>query len=361
MKHRIVRAAAFAAAFAICLRVNICAQVTTSAKSSILLDAQTGRILHAKNEQAQSLIASTTKIMTGLLVCELCDLNEVVSISKEAVGVEGTSLYLKENERLQVKTLLYGMMLHSGNDAACALAVHVDGSCEKFAARMNARAKELGLAQTSFANPSGLDAPEHHSTAYDLAMLARAAMENETFRSVVCTKQITLEGRTFTNHNKLLWRYEGCCGVKTGYTRAAGRVLVSAAERGGRRLIAVTISDRNDWADHEALYEYGFSQFENRKLLQAEEIVCTVPVFGGVDDEAELVAGADLSWAVREGEEVSLRLEAPQYFFAPVLTGEVGSACLLVDGTEVARVPLYVASAVDAQPPRSLIERIFGG
>ena len=186
----------------------------------------------------------------------------------EAAGIEGSSLYLKAGDTRSVRELLYGLMLRSGNDAAAALAVCCDGSVEAFVARMNTRARELGLRQTHFANPSGLDDEDHYSTARELALLARAAMENRTFREVVSTRSITIDGRTMTNHNKLLWRYEGALGVKTGYTRTAGRILVGAAERDGRRLIAVTIADPNDWADHAALYDYGFRLTAPRRGVQ---------------------------------------------------------------------------------------------
>ena len=169
-------------------------------------------------------------------------------------------MYLRAGERLRVEELLYGLLLNSGNDAALCLAVACAGSEAAFVERMNAEAARLGLRHTHFANPHGLDDPENHASARDLAVLTRAALQNERFRRVVRTRQITLAGRTLTNHNRLLWRLEGCVGVKTGYTRAAGRILVSAAEREGRSLICVTLDDPNDWADHVRLYEACFEE-----------------------------------------------------------------------------------------------------
>ncbi len=168
-------------------------------------------------------------------------------------------MYLKKDETLTRRDLLYGMMLHSGNDAALTLAISVSGSEAAFVRQMNLRARALGLTQTHFANPHGLDSGENYSTALDLAHLAQAALQNAQLRAVVSTKTAVCAGRTLTNHNKLLWRYDGCIGVKTGYTRHAGRILVSAAERDGRMLIAVTISDPDDWRDHTALLDYGFA------------------------------------------------------------------------------------------------------
>ena len=230
-----------------------------SAKSAALLDGTTGECLCEKNGDQRALIASTTKIMTGLLVCEAGDLDRTVTVPETAAGTEGSSMYLKSGETLTRRELLYGMMLHSGNDAALTLAISVSGSEAAFVRQMNRRACALNLTQTHFANPHGLDSGENYSTALDLVRLAQAALQNEQFRAVVSTKTITCAGRTLTNHNKLLWRYDGCIGVKTGYTCHAGRILVSAAERGGRMLIAVTISDPDDWRDHVSLLDYGFA------------------------------------------------------------------------------------------------------
>lgn len=261
-KKTVLRAAAAlcAAAFALtCAGSAHAAGLRLSAKCAVLLDAKTGRALYEKDADRRALIASTTKIMTGLLVCEQPDLDRVVTVPDCAVGVEGSSMYLKKGEQLTLRELLYGMMLHSGNDAALALAVSVAGGEAAFVYQMNLRAQTLGLADTHFANPHGLDSGENYSTARDLARLTQQALENETFRAVVSTKTIECAGRTLTNHNKLLWRYDGCIGVKTGYTQHAGRILVSAAERGGERLIAVTIADPDDWRDHAALLDYGFA------------------------------------------------------------------------------------------------------
>ena len=230
-----------------------------SAKSAALLDGPTGECLYVKNGEQRALIASTTKIMTGLLVCEAGELDRTVTVPDAAVGLEGSSMYLKKDETLTRRDLLYGMMLHSGNDAALTLAISVSGSEAAFVRQMNLRARALGLTQTHFANPHGLDSGENYSTALDLARLAQAALQNAQLRAVVSTKTAVCAGRTLTNHNKLLWRYDGCIGVKTGYTRHAGRILVSAAERDGRMLIAVTISDPDDWRDHTALLDYGFA------------------------------------------------------------------------------------------------------
>lgn len=231
-----------------------------SAQCAIVTDAETGEVLYEKNPDRRSLIASTTKIMTGWLICRDLDLEAVYTVPPEAVGVEGSSLYLQEGEQLTGESLLYGLMLHSGNDAAVALAIADCGSEAAFTARMNRAARALDLENTAYANPHGLDSDGNYSTARDLAKLTAAALRDETFRRVVSTKTVTVDGdRVLTNHNKLLWRCAGCVGVKTGYTKAAGRILVSACERDGRVLICVTLNDPNDWADHGTLYDFFLS------------------------------------------------------------------------------------------------------
>ena len=202
-----------------------------SARRAYVLDAVSGRTLYEKNAGERSLIASTTKIMTALIVCEQCNVLDRMRIPKEAVGNAGTSKYQQEGEILTLQELLYGLMLSSGNDAAVALAIYCGGTVEGFAEVMNDKARNLGLSGTHFENPNGLDSPGHYSTARDLAVLAAYAMENPIFAKTVSTKSLKLGNRYLTNHNKLLWRVEGADGVKTGFTKAAGRILVSSATR----------------------------------------------------------------------------------------------------------------------------------
>ena len=210
-------------------------------------------MLYEQNADREMLIASTTKIMTALVAIREGTLTDSVRVSRAAAYTEGSSMYLKEGEELTLETLLYGLMLCSGNDAAVAIAEHISGSQAEFAKLMNQTAQELGMVHTSFANPNGLDAEGHYSTARDMARLACAALDNETLARIVSTRTAAIGGRTMTNHNKLLSYTSDCIGLKTGYTKAAGRTLVSCAERNGQRLVAVTLQDGNDWADHQAL------------------------------------------------------------------------------------------------------------
>ena len=242
----------------LCIVPAVAEAVEVSATAAVLLDADTGQLLYEKNGDEQMLIASTTKIMTALVVLEHARLTDTITVTGDHM-VEGSSMYLKPGEVVTVEELLYGLMLCSGNDAALALA-DCCGGLETFVAAMNDKAAALGMTDTSFANPNGLDDENHYSTARDMAVLAAYAAQDPTFRRICSTRTATVGGRTMTNHNKLLSQVEGCIGMKTGYTRAAGRTLVSCAEREGRRLVAVTLCDGNDWADHKALYEMGFAE-----------------------------------------------------------------------------------------------------
>ena len=230
--------------------------VSTSASAAVLMDADTGQVLYDQNGGRRMLIASTTKIMTALVALERASPTDVITVKQEHM-TEGSSMYLKPGERVTVEELLYGLLLCSGNDAALALADHC-GGLERFVAEMNRKAAELGMTGTSFANPNGLDQEGHYSTARDMARLAACAVKNETLVRLCSTRSVTVGGRTMTNHNRLLRSIDGCIGLKTGYTRAAGRTLVSCVRRNGRTLVAVTLQDGNDWADHAALYEFGF-------------------------------------------------------------------------------------------------------
>jgi len=321
--------------------------VSTSATAAILMDADSGRVLYEQNSDRQMLIASTTKILTALVAIREGQLSDVVKVSRQAAYTEGSSMYLKEGEQLTLETLLYGLMLCSGNDAAVAIAEHISGSQEDFAVLMNETARELGMEHSSFANPNGLDAETHYSTARDMAVLACAAMENETLARIVSTRTITIGGRTMTNHNKLLSYMDDCTGLKTGYTRAAGRTLVSSAERNGQRLIAVTLQDGNDWADHQALFEYGFSAYPARHLASLGQPLTRAQVRGGLVDTVPLVAADSVSWPAAEGEVIETRMELPGILLAPLAAGtRVGQAVFTVGGREIGRVDLLCGESV---------------
>lgn len=256
-----------AAIFAIVLLCNsLCvSSLSVSAKSAILICGDTFEVVYQKNANTKLSMASTTKIMTGLIICETQNLNDTIVVTADMLNVEGTSMGLKAGDVLTYRDLLYGLMLSSGNDAANVAAISIGKSFEKFADMMNQKAKELGLRNTNFVTPSGLDSDEHYTTAYDLACLTRYALENEDFAKAVSTHTADITygnppvTRTITNHNKLLKRIDGVVGVKTGFTKKSGRCLVSAYKKDGRYLIAVTLNAPNDWQDHENLIEYGIA------------------------------------------------------------------------------------------------------
>ena len=326
-----------------------------SAKSYVLLDATTGRVLQQSNASAQSLIASTTKIMTALVVCEQCNVLDRVRIPKQAVGIEGSSIYLKEGEVLTVQELLYGLMLHSGNDAAVALAIYCGGTVEGFAQLMNDKACSLGLANTHFVNPNGLDAPGHYSTAEDMGKLAAYAMENPVFAQTVSTKTVKIGDRHLRNHNRLLWQVEGADGVKTGFTKAAGRILVSSATRRGRRLVCVTMDDPNDWKDHTALLETGFCDFSVREIITEGQCMGSVEVAGGNAQKVQLIAARDFTFSLTADEQVSIVMPPAEFVYAPVVQGkQAGFASICVGDTVVGKVPLVYGETVEMEVTQKL-------
>ena len=337
------RAGALALALA-CLLAGRVRAVEVSASAAVLMDMDSGRVLYEQNARSQMLIASTTKILTALVAIRDGNLSDMVKVSREAAYTEGSSMYLKEGEELTLETLLYGLLLCSGNDAAVAVAEHVGGSVEGFVERMNETALELGMEDSSFANPNGLDDEEHYSTAYDMALLARAAMENETLVRIASTRTVTIGGRTMTNHNKLLRYMDGCLGLKTGYTKAAGRTLVSCAERCGQRLIAVTLQDGNDWADHQSLYDYGFSAYPAKRMAQLGHEVA---------EEAgiPLIAADSFAWPLAQGEVLETSVKLERDLTGPLRAGtRVGKAVFSLNGKEVGRVGLLIGSNISPPP-----------
>ncbi len=323
-----------------------------SAQKAILVDANTGRVLYEKAADSRSLIASTTKIMTALVVCEQCNVLDRMRIPKEAVGIEGSSIYLREGEVLTVQELLYGLMLHSGNDAAVALAIYCGGTVEGFAQLMNDKARQLGMTGTHFENPNGLDSPGHYSTARDLATLAAYAMKNPVFAQTVSTKQLKIGQRFLTNHNKLLWRLEGTDGVKTGFTKAAGRILVSSAVRDGRRLVCVTINDGNDWQDHAALINDGFSRYTVQQIITEGQPVGTAQIAAGESEQVQLLAAQSFSFPLAQDEKPHIILSGPGFAYAPVVQGQqAGFAYICIGDSCVGKVSVVYSQTVEQEKP----------
>lgn len=379
LKHWRNRAAALG--LSLCLVGALCpvaraAGPEVSAQSAVVLTADTGAVLFEKDGHTPRPVASTTKIMTALLALEAAQEqgDPLVDITQEMVAVEGSSMGLQAGDSISLTGLAAGMLLASGNDAANAAALYLDASLESFAARMNQRAAALGMEDTHFVTPSGLDGEDaqglgHLSTAYDMALLARAALENQAFRQLCSSPSLAVEFAepvkrvTYTNHNKLLTQYQGCVGVKTGFTKEAGRCLVSASERDGALLIAVTLNAPNDWQDHTALLDYGFSQVEPYQLAGGD-VRLTVPVVGSPVEVVSLRGsnGGEVTLPLGQGAQVERVVRVPKFLYAPVEAGEqVGEICWYLEGQLLGSAPLTAAGAAPLQEKApSLWERLFG-
>ncbi len=335
-----------------------------SAKAAVLYEPSSGRFLYSENKDARLAMASTTKIMTALVVSERLSPDSIVKIPKEAVGTEGSSAYLKEDEELTVKDLLYALLLQSANDAAVALAVSTAGDVDRFALLMNEKARQLGLENTNFKNPHGLHDNEHYTTASDLARIAAAALDDPLIREISSTKRATITSnttsRTFLNHNKLLHLYDGCIGLKTGFTKTAGRCLVGAAERGGVRLISVTLDAPSDWQDHTRLLDLGFELTENRLLASAGDFEYTLPVIGGDGESVTVALRSDVRAVLLKTDQApAAELILPRFIVPQKNEGDtVGSVVFTLDGKTVAVGELCLRSAVLDAPKRGFFEKI---
>ncbi len=343
-----------------------CPQV--SAKAAVLLEQSTGTVLAGKNETRKLPMASTTKIMTAIVALEHGNLDDVVTVSKAAAYTEGSSMYLHVGEQLPLESLIYGLMLNSGNDAAIAIAEHISGSVSAFAALMNETAKKIGAKDTSFQNPNGLDAEGHYTTAYDLALITRYGMKNERFRQIVQAKTKTVDldgkpnGRVLVNHNKMLKFYPGCDGVKTGFTKKSGRCLVSSATRDGMQLIAVTLHAPDDWNDHTHLLNYGFDTYQ---LWQPDIPVQECQVPGGT---------CAVSAQIKEPVSILIRKEEKNLYRSEIRWNEqlkpplkknqaVGKVVLYKGDQEMERRLLIAQNDVEVLIPKptylELLKRLF--
>ncbi len=304
-----------------------CVAIDVSADSAILFEPETKTVLFQKNADKQRGIASTTKIMTAVVVLEHCKLDEIVSVPRECVGIEGTSMYLKEGEKLAVSDLLSGLLLSSGNDAAATLAHYVGkGDIKAFVSEMNATAKKLGMENSHFVNPHGLTEEMHYSTARDMALLAAYAMGIPEFKSIVSSRSMKVGSRYLANHNKLLRLYDGADGLKTGYTKAAGRCLVSSVKRDGMRLIAVTLSAPDDWNDHIRMFDYGFGNYGIYKGKAADLGVERLSVVGGEKGSVKIGITDEVTFLKElkeSAETVKTEIYLPRFVYAPISEGDV--------------------------------------
>lgn len=326
-----------------------------SAKSAILMAADSGEILFARDARTPRPMASTTKIMTALLMLEEIGRSgdPVVTITEEMLRTEGSSMGLRAGDSLRLSELCAGLLLSSGNDAANAAAIFLCGSMEAFAEKMNERAAQLGMKDSFFVTPSGLDEEGHCASAYDMALLTRAAMKLPAFREIVACQSRRVQflnpvkSVLYENHNKLLGDYEGCIGVKTGYTDLAGRCLVSAARRDGVELIAVTLYDPDDWRDHAALLDYGFSLLSCVQL--GEVALPRIPVVGSSAESLGLFCGEmGLCLPKAQAEKLTYRVYLPRFVYGPLAAGTtVGRVRWELDGAPVCSVPIRLAESAD--------------
>lgn len=334
--------------------VTAAASVKVSAQSAVLMCANTGEVLFSRNADKRLPMASTTKIMTSLLALETAMPDAEITVTKEMVSVEGTSMGLMPGDSVSLKELVYGMLLQSGNDAANTVAYFLSGSSEEFAKLMNERAEEIGMKNSNFVTASGLDSENHYSTAYDMALLACESIKNPEFASICSQKTAKLTygnppyPRTLTNHNKLLWKYEDTIGIKTGFTKKSGRCLVSAAERDGVTLVAVTLNAPDDWNDHISMFEYGFS------MCKGVELSCDLNnvrlnVCGGTKNTASAQLFKNVQWI--DGKKAYVRLLINPVNYAPLKKGDiVGTAVFTAEnGCVIEEVPICVTEDISVK------------
>ncbi|MGN0520514.1 MAG: D-alanyl-D-alanine carboxypeptidase family protein [Candidatus Fimenecus sp.] len=326
-----------------------------SAEACILMVADTHEVLFSRNEHKQLPMASTTKIMTALIALECGIPQKEITVTDEMVRVEGTSIGLLPGDTVTVQTLVAGMLLESGNDAANVTAYAIAGGIAPFLEMMNAKARELGMENTCFETVSGLDSENHRSTAYDMALLGCTAIQNPVFRSICSQTHMRVSygnppyARTFSNHNKLLTAYDGAFGIKTGFTKKSGRCLVSAAVRDGVTLVAVTLNAPNDWADHKKLFDYGFSAVQKKQAFSLEQCP-QIPVVGGETSSIATALSGDSSVALgNAASQVTAKVYVQPFLYAPVQVGDcVGSVDIFVNGEKVSTCTLVAAEDVAA-------------
>ena len=326
-----------------------------TARSAIIMDTVTGQVLYERDIDTRRYPASTTKMMTLIVALEHGRLDDIVTVSKHAEGVEGSTLWLVQGDKIPLGELLTGMMMHSGNDATVAVAEHIAGSVPAFVEMMNEKAAEIGAYNTHFVNPNGLPDENHYTTAFDLAKIAAYGYSLPHFEEIVSKQEVIYDwvkapAKKLRNENQMLWLYRGANGVKTGYTDAAGRCLVSAARRDGMQLVAVVLDSYYMWNDSIALLDYGFQNARPKTLVKKGEVVARVEVADGRQDEVELLAAESLVAVEKLGEtgKVEKKLEIPEEVAAPIKKGDVvGKVVCYYDGKRQGAIYLLAAKDVE--------------
>lgn len=336
--------------------------INLSGDNYILMEEKSGRILLENNAYTRLPMASTTKIMTALLAIEYGDLDDYVEINEESIDIIGSSIYLEIGEKIKMEDLLYGLMLRSGNDSAVAIALHISGSVDDFVELMNKRAKDIGANNTNFANPHGLHDDNHYSTAYDMALITREALLNHEFSTMWGSKSYTSQrekNNHFVNKNKTLWDYEGGDGGKTGYTKKAGRCLVSTASRDNMRLIAVSLNASDWFVDNYKLFDYGFDNYKLYTLYNRGQLLKKIEMEKGNEKDLILVSEMDLLYPLKEDEidNVKINMDVNREASLPIEVGETyGSVKTYVDGKIIRNDNLIAKYQIDK---KNIIERII--
>jgi len=355
-----------------CLFAGASAAPRLQAQAAVLMDATTGVLLFDKNMHKRCAPASTTKILTAIIALESGRLHEQAIVSSRAANTPGSSMHLYPGQKISVLELVWGLLLRSGNDAAVALAEHLAGSVEAFVSLMNEKAAQIGALNSHFANPHGLTAPGHFSTAYDLAILTRYALNNPLFAEIVRTKEIIIEWldrsgqekeRTLRNTNKLLWMFDDADGVKTGTTDAAGPCLVASATRGHQKLIAVVLNDRARWYDSMQLLKYGFDAFDLFHFAAQEDVVAVIPVEGGMQPVVDAIVAVTAAVVVNypDFRHVTVSLHLPEKIKAPIYRGQkLGEVEIFIKGKSVKTVDVIAAQDVEERTfKRVLLGQLF--
>jgi len=337
-----------------------------STRYIIVMDSQSGRILFERNSRNVVPMASTTKIMTAIIAIENCNLNDIVTVSKRASSIHGSTVGLKYGQKITMEELLYGLMLRSGNDCAIAIAEHISGSVEKFAELMNSKAFDIGAFNTHFSTPHGLDSDGHFTTAYDLALITRYAFNSPVFSRIVGSKEVTIKGyngeKTFRNTNKLLWMMDGADGVKTGFTGKAGKCLVSSTTRDDRRIICVTLDSHDRWNDSKNLIEYGFKKYNNNLIIQSSDFICNIPVTNG--KKTYIKAGFENSFTIplsdEEKNNIIYKKHIPPSIEAPIYKNQqIGKLVLYHNNKEILSIPYKAMEDVEPSEIKGFIDRIL--
>lgn len=337
-------------------------EIATSNSSKILIEVNSERILSGENINKSLPMASTTKVMTALVVIENTKLDNIVTIPKQAVGVEGSSIYLKEGEKLTVDELLYGLMLRSGNDSATALALYVGGTMEGFVKLMNDKVSALNLKNTHFTNPHGLHDDNHFTSAYDLGVISCIAMRNPQFKKIVSTKNVTINGqdckRPLHNKNKILFTYEGGNGIKTGFTKKAGRCLVASSERNGLEVVSVVLNISDMFEQCAAMMDYAHNNYEYAKILDKAVPIKNIEIKKGKISTIDTYVDRDIFYPIHKNgtDKVTISHEIPDILQAPIKKGElIGKVDINVNNHLIFSEKVY---NIDSIEKKGVIDRI---